>query len=51
MNVESPEGEIPQKPADNDVKEGDEKAGRGMSDEVVDDQTKDISDDPKKPQK
>jgi hypothetical protein len=47
-------GEIPEEPPKrkpDDVEEGKDRPGRGMSDNVVDDQTKDVSDDPAKPDK
>ena len=44
-NPESKEPDV------DDVEEGDEKPGRGLSDEVIDGQTEDITDDPSKPKK
>jgi hypothetical protein len=38
-------------PDNDDVEEGGEKPGQGLSDEVIDEQTEDITDDPSKPEK
>jgi hypothetical protein len=54
MSAKDPEGEIPEEPSKREpdhIEEGKERPGRGMSDDVVDDQTEDVSDDPAKPDK
>lgn len=58
MSVKDPEGDIPEEPSKTDFKpeEVDEaeeneeiKPARGLSDEIVEDETEDVADDPAKP--